>query len=298
MPAPAKLKVPLKRVKVEMFSIHGHTAQGAVDYGALFAFLGQLPRRSLTIPVLDRFMAVVPLAREGSLFSFAAYSGFTDTNFLVFDLDSTTEEVRGLEPGKAVAQKTLCVIDVDRREAAIQFVYHGPRAGQIALLFEQVARAQAPEMFPQLSLEFAPVPGGEFVEQIQKFTRIQSAHLKLTRPNYDWEDYGNALTTLGQESGARNLEVIATANRNGTLRKNEGVVGLIQDLVGRSRSIVKAASVIGSREADGGLISLNLERHIESIKVDIPVGENKQPKQGELQQAMTNILSERPIRVE
>jgi hypothetical protein len=246
----------------------------------------------------DRFIAVLPIRLEGSFFSFAAYSGSTDSNFLVLDLESTVEEVHGLGPGKAVARKTLGVIDLDRREAAIQFVQHGPRAAQIATLFEQVARAQAPDLFAEISLELAPVLGGEFIAELQKFMRIQSAHLKLTRPNYDWEEYGNALGALGQDSGARNLEVVATANRNGTLRKNEGVVGLIQDLIGRSRSIIKSVSIIGAREADGDLIALNLDRHIESIKVDVPVAENGQPGQSELTQAMTNFLGERPIGVE
>lgn len=290
---PSQAKGWKNLTKIEVFSIHGHITDGRVDYNKLLRLIGSLSRTSLSKRVADRFIVVVPLSFRDGVLSFAAYSGLVETNFLILDLNSNAEEVGALAPGKAIVRKTLGVIDASRREAAIQFVYHGPRAQQIAELFEEAVRKNSTDEFREISLEFAPVAGGEFFDQLEQMSRIQSAHLKLTRPNYDWEQYGNIFSDLGQESDARNLEISATANRNGSLNKNSGVIRLIKDLNRKRKSIFKGASIIGSLGDGGQLITLNLERHIESVQVEIPVRDDGRPNQEALVQRIGNVLESR-----
>jgi len=218
MPRVKQPKVPAKKVKLELFSLHGHVGNQPADYVRLFRALAAANPKSRTDMSRERVDAIPVFREENGKFFF---TGSAEATFLVLDLEASTEEERGLERGKVVVRKTLGVIDSARREAVIQFVHHGLRAHHIAQLLEKFARALYPD-FSELSLEFTPVPGASFLQELEEFNRIQSASVRIARPNYDWEEYGQTLETLGQDSGARNLEVAAVANRNSTLSKQSG----------------------------------------------------------------------------
>jgi hypothetical protein len=280
-------------VKLELFSVHGHEGDRPVDYLELFRAVARMGPRTRTETVADRVAAIPSFREEEGKFFFTAYTGSAEATFLVLDLEASTEEERSLETGKVVVRRTLGVIDPARREAVVQFVHHGLRSHQIAQLLERFARQADPAQFRDLALEFAPVPGASFLEELRGFSRIQSAMLRLARPNYDWEDYGQTLETLGQESGARNLEVAAVANRNGSLSKQNGLVGLMKDLVQRGRSIIKGASVTGSRGDHVALVTLNLTNHIEAINAEVPTGATGQPVEAQVRQIAAQFLGSR-----
>jgi len=292
MPRATPPKAPSKRVKLELFSIHGHVGNQPADYWELFRTLASADPKARIEKVGERVAAIPFFKEEQGKFFFTAYTGSAEATFLVLDLEASTEEEHGLERGKIVVRKTLGVIDPERREAVIQFVHHGLRAYQIAQLLEKFARSLDTE-FAELSLEFTPVAGVSFLQELEDFSRIQSAAVRLARPNYDWEEYGQTLGTLGQESGARNLEVAAVANRNASLSKQSGLIGLLKDLVRRGRNSIKGASVTGQKANQAGLITLNLNKHVEAITVDVPISHTGQPLEAQVRESAARMLDDR-----
>ena len=293
MPRTREPRIPTKKVKLELFSIHGHINNQPVDYVELFRFLSSLTPEQCTESVGERFARILfSEAGDGSYY-FAAYSGSSEATFLVLDVAASTEEERGLERGKVVVRKTLGLIDPGRREVVVQLVHNGVRAAQVAQLIERFAQRATPGRYEDLSVEFTPIPGESFLQELEQFQRIQATRIRLARPNYDWEEYGETLQALGQDSNAKNLEVAASANRNGSLSKDDGLVGLLKDLVQRGRSIIKGASVRGIMEGQAGPITLDLNRHIESRTVDVPVSATGQPLEAEVREVARTLLTDR-----
>lgn len=292
MPRTREPRIPTKKVKLELFSIHGHVDNEPVDYVELFRFLSSLTPEQCTEAVGDRFARVLFTQAGDGIYYFAAYSGSSEATFLVLDLAASTEEERGLERGKVVVRKTLGLIDPRRREAVVQLVHNGVRAGQIAQLIERFAQRTDQERYRDLSVEFTPIPGESFLQELEQFQRIHATRIRLARPNYDWEEYGETLEALGQDSNAKNLEVAATANRNGSLSKDDGLVGLLKDLVQRGRSIIKGASVRGIMDGQPGPITLDLNRHIESRTANVPVSATGQPSEAEVRELARGLLTD------
>jgi hypothetical protein len=288
------LRVPKKKVKLELFSIHGHIDNQPVDYLELLRSVASLPPDACTEVIGDRFSRIRFFPEQDGVFHFSAYSGSSDETFLVLDVAASTEEERGLERGKVVVRKTLGLLDPARRECVVQLVHHGVRAGQIAHLIEQSARAAYPGQYAQLSLELAPVAGTSFLEELERFNRIQAAKMRLARPNYDWEEYGAVLDSMGQDSNAGNLDIGANATRSGSLNRDAGLVGLLKDLVSRGRSIVKAASIRGHLDGQAGMTTLDLNRHIESRTGEVPISATGQPAEADVREMAREFLSNRP----
>lgn len=294
MPRASTPRTPSKRVKLELFSVHGHIGDQPVDYTELCRSLAHLPPDAGTEVIGDRFTRLRILPEQDGLFPFSGYSGTSDATFVVLDIQASTEEERGLEHGKVVVRKTLGLLDPSRRECVVQLVHHGVRADQIARLIERSARVADPERYAQLAFELTPIAGTSFLQELDRFDRIQGARMRLARPNYDWEEYGAVLEALGQDSNAGNLEVAASAARASSLNRNAGLIGLLKDLVSRERSIVKAASVRGSREGQAGIITLDLNRHIEARTADVPVSATGQPAETTVREIAREFLQNRP----
>jgi hypothetical protein len=288
-------KQPTKRVKLEAFAIHGHQGDIPVEYDALFAAIAEIESNQRRDQVGDRVTALPVFRRENNRYYLAAHVGTADASYLLLDLEDGTEEERPLEPGKIVTRKTLGLIDPVKRIAVVQFVQQGARAGQIALLLEKLARRADPERYSELSLEFTPLPAEEFLEALAEFSTIKSASLRFARPNYDWEEYGETFQTLGQESGANTLEVQASARRNGSLNKDGGIIGLLRDVVRKGRSMLKTATVTGNTPDAAGIVTLRLDKHIETMQAEVPVTSSGQPAEGEVRKLATKFLEERPM---
>jgi hypothetical protein len=188
--------IPTKAVRLEAFDIQGHNGNAPLDYAAFFAFIAEQDSKSRRESVGDRFIAVPHFSRnDEGLYSFISYAGTTETSFLVLDLEEETEEVRHIERGKIIATRTVGVIDPSTRRAIVQCVHTGVRAPQIAALFQKLANSRS-DGFKDATLEFAPLPGRTFRQELAAMERIQSASVTLTRPNFDWNDFSTAANSL------------------------------------------------------------------------------------------------------
>src|ERR1022692_2016028 len=128
MPRTKQPRVPKKKVKLELFSLHGHIHDQPINYTELLTFMAGLALTACTEVTGDCFVRVRVTADQEGVFRFSAYTGSVDKTFLVLDLQDGTEEERGLEDGKLVVRKTVGLIDTARREAVVQLVHHGVQA--------------------------------------------------------------------------------------------------------------------------------------------------------------------------
>lgn len=281
---------PTKAVRLEAFDIQGHNGSGPLDYASFFSFIAAQNPNLRRERIADRLIAVPSFVEIDGRYSFVAYAGSSETSFLVLDLASDTEEIRHIEDGKVIATRTVGTIDPLARRAVIQYVHTGVRAAQVAALFEKLAHTRSTE-FEGATLEFAPRAGRTFKQQIVAMERIQSASVTLTRPNYDWTDYSNAINELAGDSEAHNIEVAASAPRNGTLSKSKGVVQVINKLVDGTRSIIKSAVIKGLREGDSAPITLNLNKHIESRMAKVPLSSEGLPSTPDIVKAAIDFMA-------
>jgi hypothetical protein len=292
MPKQSKeARIPRKPVRLEVFSIQGHNGSKPLNYSEFFEFIQGLSAKTRQDKVADRVIAVPVFRKIDSRYAFTAYWGSTDRSFLVFDTDTQKEEIRFIEDGKIMATRTVGVIDPVTHQVVIQYVHTGVRAAQIATLFEKLAH-EVPN-YEGTTLEFAPVAGRSFREQLASMDRIQAAEFTMTRPNYDWGDYENQLASLAGDSNARRIEVSAAARPQESLSKNRGVVQIINKLAEGSKSILKTANIKGFVNGQSAPILLNLNKHIDSKTVSIPLEADGYPSSPQIIQAGSNLLNER-----
>jgi hypothetical protein len=255
-----------------VFSIHAHLGESPVNYTDLFAAFAAVPPAERQETIGGRLLAIPKFEAHSGKYVFVAYSGHTDQSLLLFDAQTQQEDVQLLTDGQVVAKKTHGVIDPSRRETIVEYSRFGAKADQIAELVEKVVRRQAE--YARLELLFNMTPAAAFVAAIDSFQRIQSARLKLARPNFDWTDFSTGLTTLADESGAGTIQLDAAARRTQSLSKDYGIVKVIKALVGGPLSIFRGAWITGERSDGSGLTTLNLNRFIESKRVSFETSQD------------------------
>jgi len=283
-------KPPTAVLRLEAFDMHGHLGNQPFDYTGFFRYLAGLDPKKRRERVAKRVIAVPKLDEKDELFRFVAYEGQPGSPYLMFDLDSDSEEVGSVPAGKLLATRTIGVLDPRSRRAVIQFVYSGVRAAQMGTLFEKLAQASA-SPFRGASFEFAQRAGDSFRKQVASLETIKSAEMQLTRPNYDWNDYTDALTDLAGKSGARNIDVAASAPRDESLAKNSGLVQIIRRLSsGEGTSILKKAVVKGVKEGEDTVTEVKLSRHIESKTVAVTKAADGAPNVDQVLNEATGFL--------
>ncbi len=253
--------------KLQVFALHARTTRGAAEYVELFnEIAGLAPERRVTDP--DGRVIAIPTCevRDGRAW-LVAYEGDRGVSPLIFNTESAKERVQRLRSGEVVAHKTHALIDLNRREAIVEYNHRGAKAHDIAVVLEGLGREVTKDL--SLAVELNPFADEEFARSIARFERIRIAMLRVARPNVDWTDHYNDLTEVANDSDARTIEVTLTANRGGSLSKQQGVVRFIRDLASKSLSILKGAKVTGTRTGESAETTVSLAHHIEHQKVNV-----------------------------
>jgi hypothetical protein len=277
-----------KRVKFEAFSLHGFVEGKAIaSYEDLFAQLLELPAAQRTASIGGKMVAIAKLQKLKGIYMFTVYSGFQEATILIYDIQTTEEQVSGLPAGQVIARKVHGAVDPVKRTAWIEANRLGANAAQIAELIE--LSAIHTKGFAGLEFNLNPKPGAGFQKAIQELERIQSAKLQVSKPNPNWTDFSNNLTEVADESNAHILEIEGRASRTKSLSKSAGLMGLLKQAASAVHSPLKNAWVSGNLPGQSGLTTLNLNKYVEAATVELPLDGRGVPEQ-QFQETLSGLM--------
>lgn len=251
---------------LEVFALHMRAGEEQVDYEAFFRALVRIPSEQRSYEISDKLVALPQVALSKHVVSFIAYEGEPGVNPIIFNTNRGTERFADLRAAEMVAVKTHGLIDLETREAIIEYNQKGAKASDIQQALERAAETL--ERFALATVELNPVADRTFIEAIEGFDRIKLATLKIARPNIDWTDSRDSLTEVAKDSNARTIAVTVSAGRN-NLDREKGLIGFIKLAASQALTMLKAASVTGSRTGEVGDTTISLAKHIEHTKVRV-----------------------------
>jgi hypothetical protein len=264
----------IKSRKLEVFKLHCRQGQTKVDYIESFSRLSRARNSVRQFEVDDKLLALprLRLNRSTMLVEFIAYEGPIGVNPLIFDSGSGIERFETLTQTQVVATRTYGIIDLNKREAIIEYNQRGAKAQDVGLLLEESGRRLG--LGEDFSVEFTPLADDSFLDSIDQFGRIRLATMRVARPNFDWTDNHDGLSQVGAESNGRSVELTVTAHRSDSLAHNKGIIQYIRDMVLESVATLKGATVVGMRHGESAETRVSLANHIVHQKVQVEVDGN------------------------
>jgi hypothetical protein len=281
--------MPQRHLRIELYAIHAHVDNAAVDYRAFFDLI--TPQLSgFHFEEGTRHVAFGQTREVGNRIFLVAYTGYDAKTLFFFDLRAQRELFEATDPGRFQARKTHAMIDPSHRFLLIESKRGHLHPEDLATAIEAIGR-KIPG-YETLELDFNPVADTEFISQIDQFGRIQSATVTLARPNVDWTERKNQLTEVADESNAKAIDVTVRAKREKSLAKEAGIIQFVREFAAIPLSIFKRISITGARDDNAGLITLNLSKHIEHLDLLVNVNaENGQPSEAEISNRMDSYLN-------
>ncbi len=277
-----------KRIKFEAFSLHGFLDGKPVNYEGLFDDLVYLSSNQRTATVGGKLVAIPKIIKSQKKYFFTAYSGFQEATLLIYDTQTTEEKIGTLPQGQLIARKVHGAVDVEKRLAYIEANRLGVNASQIAELLKFASRHI--ERYEGLELDLNPMAGESFNQALDELGRIQRAKVQLSRPNINWTDFSNELTTFADDSNAHVLEVEGRASRNKSLAKNNGLISFVKSVTAMAHSPIKNAWVTGSIGNNTNLTTLNLNKYVKTATVDVSVNQSGKVPEHEVREALSGLL--------
>jgi hypothetical protein len=277
--------------RIEVFSLHAHITIGQVDYGALFRALAAISDEERVYKVEDKLVAVPTFKVQDGYVRLVAFEGDTALHPLLYNYESGTARIQPLRSGEMVATKTHGLINIEKREAIIEYNQRGAKASDISQTLEYVGRTRT--NWHSLKLELVPKAEEGFVKSIERFERIRVASFKVTRPNPSWTDHFDHLNDLAEQSDAGAMEVTATAERGESLSQSKGVVAYIKNMARQSLAYVKGANLIGTRPGEKAETSISLNRYIEHQRVGVKTNEDGHVNDDDLERKIRDYAKAR-----
>jgi hypothetical protein len=282
--------------KLEVFTIHAHFGDDtdqAVNYERLFQAIAETRRRQRIVTVLGKSLALPEFRLDENLVLLTAYEG-EEGNPLFFNFLNATERIEELPTGEKLATKTHCAIDIERREAIVEYNHRGAKADDIAEAIQEIGKSLTG--WGDLEVEFAPVIDQTFLQAINSFERIRSATVKMVRPNRDWTDHATYLTRLALESRGQTIDVTVSARKAQSLSKTGGLIGFIKQMARASFASLKSAKVVGTREHEDAETAVSLADHQSHQRVNVEKTPDGQVNDNDINNRLVNYLESRDPR--
>lgn len=262
--------------RVDAFVMHGHVYEDYLeDYAELFQKIEAITPSDRCLDQGERQLSLPTVTNSNGRVHLVAYEGDKGVNPLIFNIEVGSERHARLHRNEILATRTHAVIDCATRKVVLEYNQRGAKAADFASMISAFgARALNNEAF---NFELTPVAGGTFLEELQKFGKVQLASVKLIKPNPDWNDAEDALTDLAADSDARMFEVTMTAQRQGSLSFRHGILASIRNLVTREHPNVKDVRVQGLQVGNPAKTTLSLRHHCEHARVKVPRGTDGYP---------------------
>ncbi|MBF0722356.1 hypothetical protein [Sanguibacter inulinus] len=240
-----------------------------MDYSNFFDLLGRQNGQTSAIELSPDYSVVIERAEfVDGVWRFRLVSGDPSEDPLFYSERTGRTEIADLGEGRWVATRTRFVVDPERRLLMLEVRRGGVGVVSLERYFRRVAARLG--IAENLQFDLNPLPSPSFSREIDRFTRIREASLIVRRPNNDWDDAGDVLSGLADNSGGKKAVVAVQAARGDSLRKGRGIVNLIREHLQRPLSNVEDAKITGTQEGASVESTVSLSRHQLQLKVQVP----------------------------
>lgn len=283
----------VKARKLEVFSLHCREGQHHLDYIEVFRRISHSKKNSRQLQDGDKLLALpsIRLSLDEEFAEFTAYEGPVGVYPLIFDPTTGDERFEPLSGQQVMATRTYGIIDLQFREAIVEYNHRGAKAHDVAKLLEETGRRVG--IGPQFAVEFNPTVDDTSLTALDRFDRIKLAQMKVARPNFDWTDNYEGLNTVGEQSNGRTVELTVAAHRNGSLLKNRGIVQYIRQMIRGRANNLKGASVQGVREGENAQTTISLANYLVHQKTYINVDGNGHIVSDDIRKKLIEFLESR-----
>lgn len=230
--------------------------------------------------------------RRGNVVQLTAYEGPRGQP-IIFDTGEATERTQPLKPDEIVATKTHVLIDVNSREAIIEYNHRGAKATDIAIVLGVSARRNSG--WETSFIDFSPKVDRSFVEGVDAFERIRVAGFRTARPNTDWTDWDNELARSALDSGAQSAQAEYTAPRGDSLAHNSGVVPFIRERAADGVAALKSAFVTGRRRGEAAETTITTGDHKEHQRVAVRLNPDRQVDEQDIDRRLAEYHDARRV---
>lgn len=277
--------------KLEVYSLHGRTAAGPINYGDFFALVARERALDRYDQLGPRLIAIPTLRLSGNSVFLIAYEGERGLNPLIFNTDRARERIQRLGSGEIVATKTHALINLQTREAIVEYNHRGAKASDIARVLQAVGKRHTE--YADVIVDLNPVVDEEFLRALEHFERIRVADLKVARPNVDWTENYDHLSRLATESDAGTVDLTLLAARSESLARDRGIIQIIREMIHQKVSGLKGARITGLREGEDSETSISIGRYVEHQKVDVPLTDDGHVSTTDIQREMVEFMTQR-----
>lgn len=242
------------------YVLHGRASGVPIDYEGFFTWVSGLERQRTRVQVhQDLVLAIAKVERDESRWRFRFISGnpgeiplvYDDSTGEVFEEDSVAGRWRATAT-RVTADPTLRLVAIEQRRVGVGSV-------NLERYFSRLAEQN--NFGAKVSLEMNPLPSPSFEHEIDELSRIRQATIDVRRPNTDWNDADDILSSLADESGAHRASVTVNASRGETLTRDRGIMSLIVGHLRRPLSNVENVRVTGTSPGSDRERTVSLTRH-------------------------------------
>lgn len=257
--------------KLEFFSFHGRSPKRKFDYDIFFNEVSKIAPQNRVFKIGKRTFAIPSFQYKQGIGSLIIYEG-DDKTPLIFNAESGEERHEKLQRNEFVAEKTHAVFDLKKRQFLIEYVQRGAKAYHLSDLLQFLARKIFDD--PDIMFTLNPDISEDFIKEVGRFERIRVATMRLSRPNQDWTDCYNGLSEVAEDSEAQDFDVSMKAGRGQSLKKKEGIIKIIGDLVKQPISALKNAKITGTRRDENKETTISTFKHIAHRRTRIRTDED------------------------
>lgn len=242
------------------YVMHGHLDSAQLDYAHFFRWVYETPPRATQMSLRQDLDVVIErMSFRGPFLDLRLASGNPNSSPLYYS-ETTGETTRTpLPPGTWAAQQTRVTIMPEERLVFIEGRQNGVSAATLEQYLTTLARINRYASRMKLSLN--RLPSSSFEEEVERLTRIRKASLEVNRPNTDWDEANDMLSTLAGESDGQQAQVVVSAAHGASLSRTDGIVKLIFTHVRRTLTNVREAKVVGRRPGAKRDTIISTEKH-------------------------------------
>lgn len=214
------------------------------DYKELFNSITEETSKAFNVKFRGETIAIskVEKKKEDGYIAYLFVRGSENT---VTTYNENTGEAleQELPEGEVSAVSSWVLVKYDTRFIFIETKRPGISPTMVERYFTKFAKEKL--KYRKFKFTLLPIPGAEFQEEIDRFTKVRQVTVSLSRPNKSWTETAKSLVGDAAESNADVMEVTAKAERGGTLAKKTGIMPAIKKMAQNAISALKNVKIFG-----------------------------------------------------